>query len=131
MPITLIWLQRVFVYHQASKHQFQAYASGPGYLDWVNQPSPFRRYAAARLIPVDAVEPTDKPGYDDIFISDGMPAPRGRQWAGDFPTVLRQPRAIGMEEHGRGALGAEGQCFKRQSAPERGLLGLCPCQRLM
>ena len=69
-------LQRVLEYHQASKHQFQAYASGPGYLDWVNQPDPFRRYAGARLIPLDAVEPTDKPGYDDIFISDRLPAPR-------------------------------------------------------
>jgi hypothetical protein len=28
------------------------------------------------LIPLDAVEPTDKPGYDDIFISDRMPARR-------------------------------------------------------
>jgi hypothetical protein len=86
------WLQRVFVYHQAIKHQFQAYASGPGYLDWVNQPGPFRRYAAARLKPVDVVEPTDKPGYDDIFISDGMPAPRssmGRRFPNCFATALR------------------------------------------
>jgi hypothetical protein len=68
-------LQHVFEYHQATKHQFQAYASGPGYLDWVNQPDPFRRYAGARLIPLHTIEPTDEPRYDDIFISERMPAP--------------------------------------------------------
>jgi SagB-type dehydrogenase family enzyme len=69
-------LQHVFEYHQASKHQFQAYARGPGYLDWANQPDPFRRYAGARLIPLAASEPTDKPQYDDVFIPERMPAPR-------------------------------------------------------
>jgi len=68
-------LQPVFEYHQATKHQFQAYASGPGYLDWANQPDPFRRYAGARLIPLDVIEPTDEPRYDDVFISERMPAP--------------------------------------------------------
>jgi len=28
--------QQVFEYHQATKHEFQAYASSPGYLVWAN-----------------------------------------------------------------------------------------------
>ncbi len=40
-------LARVIAYHQASKHQLDRYAPGPGGLDWANQPDPFRRYAGA------------------------------------------------------------------------------------
>ncbi len=34
-------------YHERSKHQLRRYAPGPGYLDWANQPDPFRTYAGA------------------------------------------------------------------------------------
>lgn len=43
-------LSRVRAYHQRSKHSFQAYAKGPGQMDWATQPDPFQRYAGA---PVD------------------------------------------------------------------------------
>jgi SagB-type dehydrogenase family enzyme len=35
----------VRAYHRASKHHLDRYAPGPGYLDWANQPDPFRIYA--------------------------------------------------------------------------------------
>ena len=41
-------------YHERSKHQLRRYAPGPGYLDWANQPDPFRTYAggpARRPVP--------------------------------------------------------------------------------
>ncbi len=60
-------LQPVYAYHQATKHRFHAYASGPGRLDWATQPDPFRRYAGARLIALETTEPTDAPAYDDVF----------------------------------------------------------------
>ena len=37
-------------YHERSKHQLRRYAPGPGYLDWANQPDPFRTYAGAPRI---------------------------------------------------------------------------------
>ncbi|MCP5159520.1 MAG: nitroreductase family protein [Gammaproteobacteria bacterium] len=40
-------LARIITYHQASKHHLDRYAPGPGGLDWLNQPDPFRRYAGA------------------------------------------------------------------------------------
>ena len=33
-------LQAVFDYHQATKHRFEAFASGPGRLDRATQPDP-------------------------------------------------------------------------------------------
>ena len=40
-------LEAVMRYHERSKHHFNRFASGPGELDWANQPDPFRRYAGA------------------------------------------------------------------------------------
>ena len=74
-------LQAVYAYHQATKHRFEAFAPGPGFLDWATQPDPFRRYAGARLIPLDTVAPTDAPHYDAVFSPGQIPAavPLNRQ----------------------------------------------------
>ncbi len=39
-------------YHALSKHRPEAYAPGPGRLDWATQPDPFRRYPGAPEIPL-------------------------------------------------------------------------------
>ena len=57
----------VITYHQATKHHFHAYASGPQYLDWDTQPNPFRRYEGASVIPLEHIPPTPKPLYDEAF----------------------------------------------------------------
>lgn len=69
-------LQQVFDYHQATKHHFQSYARGPGYLDWASQPNPFRRCHGARLMTLKKIRPTDEPLYDDAFVQGRIsPAP--------------------------------------------------------
>ncbi len=37
-------------YHHATKHAFGRFSRSPGYLDWANQPNPFRRFAGAELL---------------------------------------------------------------------------------
>lgn len=66
-------LQRVFDYHQGTKHHFQGYATGPGYLDWATQPEPFRRWTGARLIKLKKILPTDETLYDNAFIPGLIP----------------------------------------------------------
>ena len=66
-------LQRVFRYHENTKHHFERSASGPGYLDWATQPDPFRRYAGARLVPLEKIPTTDTPLYDDAFVLGRIP----------------------------------------------------------
>ncbi len=68
-------VQAVLDYHQATKHHFQAYAEGPGYLDWANQPNPFRRYPGARLIDLERGIAPAGPRYDAIFSAADFPAP--------------------------------------------------------
>jgi len=56
-------LEKVFAYHEATKHHFNAYAPGPGFLDWATQPDPFRRYAGCESVPLDKFLHTDGPTY--------------------------------------------------------------------
>ena len=46
-------LQTVFDYHERTKHHFHRYARSLGYMDWDNQPNPFRRFDRAELIELD------------------------------------------------------------------------------
>lgn len=42
--------ERLFAYHQATKHTYQSVRTNARFLDWHNQPDPFRRYEGAPLI---------------------------------------------------------------------------------
>jgi hypothetical protein len=46
--------KRLFVYHQATKHTYESVRTNARFLDWHNQPNPFRRYEGAPLIPLPA-----------------------------------------------------------------------------
>ncbi len=48
-------------YHQRSKHRLDAYAAGPGTIDWEQQPSPYRRFGG----PVDIELPLPAPAVED------------------------------------------------------------------
>jgi SagB-type dehydrogenase family enzyme len=66
-------------YHEATKHHPQRYARSLGWLDWANQPDPFRRYAGApvRRLPLPAVGPATGPTWDELRagVRTGSPAP--------------------------------------------------------
>ena len=40
----------VVAYHERTKHNYSRFAASFGYLDWANQPNPFRRYEEAPLV---------------------------------------------------------------------------------
>ena len=54
-------VDRVIRYHIQTKHHFNRYARSLGYLDWVNQPDPFRRFEGALLIPLPLLKPDEEP----------------------------------------------------------------------
>ena len=65
-------IDRVIRYHVQTKHHFNRYARALGYLDWANQPDPFRRFAGAPLVSLPLL-PSDEdpvsPAYDAIYQS--------------------------------------------------------------
>ena len=67
---------QVIGYHQATKHHFYRYARALGYMDWANQPNPFRRYEGAPLLHLPVLAANDQPmspPYDAIYQSIPVP----------------------------------------------------------
>jgi SagB-type dehydrogenase family enzyme len=63
-------VEQVISYHVRTKHHFNRYARSLGFLDWVNQPDPFRRFVGAPLIPLPLLKPDEdpvSPAYDAIY----------------------------------------------------------------
>ena len=63
-------LEVVMRYHRETKHHFSRYARSLGYLDWANQPDPFRRYQGSAFIPLPLLKPDDAPlapFYEDLY----------------------------------------------------------------
>ena len=58
---------RVRTYHQRTKHLPGHFAPGPGYLDWANQPDPFRRFSGARTDELPLMPDDGTPAYDWLF----------------------------------------------------------------
>jgi SagB-type dehydrogenase family enzyme len=60
-------------YHDETKHHFQQYARSTGYLDWANQPHPFREYSGTGRIELARdIEPTPI-AYRRLFEPGCMP----------------------------------------------------------
>lgn len=53
---------RLFAYHQATKHTYQSVRANARFLDWQNQPNPFRTYEGAPLVTL-----TSEPGFPESY----------------------------------------------------------------
>ena len=68
-------LQTVFTYHEETKHNYHRYARSLGYMDWANQPNPYRSYKGSLHVelPITLKNPT--PPYHLIFEDEVPTAP--------------------------------------------------------
>jgi SagB-type dehydrogenase family enzyme len=72
--------QQVRAYHERTKHRLDAYAKGPQYLDWEQQPNPFRRFAGAQVVelalypPYPALPPQGVKGAKRVVDCGGIAA---------------------------------------------------------
>jgi SagB-type dehydrogenase family enzyme len=76
MPLPETPGRQVRDYHKRTKHHVHRFARSAGYMDWDNQPDPFRTYAGTHSIPLPLVG-TDPPvDYASLFHpAEGPPAP--------------------------------------------------------
>ncbi len=78
-------VSRVRTYHQRTKHFPGHFAPGPGYLDWANQPDPFRRFSGAPMVELPLVPDDGTPPYDSLFQSkETSPQPLNAESLGLF-----------------------------------------------
>jgi SagB-type dehydrogenase family enzyme len=68
-------IARVLAYHRLSKHHLHRYAPSAGYLDWANQPNPFRTFAGAPTVELPLLADALRTSYADLF-TPGAVAPR-------------------------------------------------------
>ncbi|MGZ9159349.1 MAG: nitroreductase, partial [Nitrospira sp.] len=69
-PVSTDPVDRVINYHVRTKHHFHKYARSLGFLDWANQPNPFRRFEGARLVRLPLLannEAPESPSYDAMY----------------------------------------------------------------
>jgi len=66
-------LQTVFSYHEETKHAHHRYAKSLGYMDWANQPDPYRTYKGALHVELPITLQNATPPYHLIF-GDEVPA---------------------------------------------------------
>ncbi len=69
-------IDTIIRYHIQTKHHFNRYARSLGYLDWANQPDPFRRFEGATLIKLPLLKPDEapvSPAYDAIYQPGAVP----------------------------------------------------------
>ena len=50
--------ERLFAYHHATKHSYYSVRASAHFLDWHNQPNPFRTYQGARMVPLERNPPS-------------------------------------------------------------------------
>ncbi|MFP4192156.1 MAG: SagB/ThcOx family dehydrogenase, partial [Candidatus Hydrogenedentota bacterium] len=78
-------LDVVIDYHEATKHHPTRPSRGPGYLDWANQPKPFRRFEGAEYIGLPLAESDETPPYEDLYRPGAItPVPLTRENLGLF-----------------------------------------------
>ena len=76
--------QRLFAYHQATKHTYRSVRAGAHFLDWANQPDPFRTYEGAPTI----LLPQNPAGFPE---TGAFAAASARYFAGAAANLARHP----------------------------------------
>jgi nitroreductase len=96
---SLTALERVFRYHDGTKHHFHRFAPSLGYLDWASQPRPFRSFEGAPVFPLYPAPgapappaPLPRPAYEQLF--DAAPIPSAPITAAAVGSFLRH--ALGL-----------------------------------
>jgi SagB-type dehydrogenase family enzyme len=57
----------ILQYHEETKHHYHRFARSLGYLDWDNQPNPFRRFEGSPLKMLPLLPMSDTPSYASLF----------------------------------------------------------------
>ena len=60
-------IEEIIKYHEATKHHYDRYARSPGYMDWKNQPNPFRFYTGAPVLRLPLMEKDPPAAHRDLY----------------------------------------------------------------
>jgi len=66
--------EQVLRYHEATKHHFHRFASSLGFMDWSNQPNPFRFFSGCTPIPLPFLKEDPAIPHPGLFLRERNPA---------------------------------------------------------
>ncbi|MDX1709268.1 MAG: hypothetical protein R3274_11750, partial [Desulfobacterales bacterium] len=59
--------KEIIDYHEATKHHYERYARSLGYMDWDNQPNPFRFYKNVPVLKLPLLKTDPTAAYRDLY----------------------------------------------------------------
>lgn len=60
-------VRNIIEYHERTKHHAHRYARSPGYLDWENEPVPFRSYEGTPILELPFIKDDPVPDYPALY----------------------------------------------------------------
>ena len=64
----------VIRYHERTKHHYERYARSPGYMDWANQPVPFRFYHDVPTVELPFISKDPAAAHSELYQGAGQSA---------------------------------------------------------
>lgn len=78
-------IKHVVQYHEETKHHYDRYAKSPEYMDWDNQPNPFRIYENTAVAPLPMLDKDPSAEYLELFQrNDKTPLPFNLEYLAGF-----------------------------------------------
>ena len=65
--MTSAQVEEIIHYHEATKHHYDRYARSSGYMDWQNQPNPFRSYQGTAVLRLPLLENDPPAVHRDLY----------------------------------------------------------------
>ncbi|UCD82631.1 MAG: SagB/ThcOx family dehydrogenase [Desulfobacterales bacterium] len=59
--------EKIVGYHEETKHRYERYARSAGYMDWDNQPNPFRFYEHTRIVELPFLKEDPRAAYQNLY----------------------------------------------------------------
>jgi SagB-type dehydrogenase family enzyme len=69
-------LEEVLRYHEETKHHYHRYARSAAYMDWDNQPNPFRFYEETQVVELPLLKEDPQAVFSDLYRRTNTPAQR-------------------------------------------------------
>jgi len=63
----------IIAYHEATKHHFHRFAKSSGFMDWANQPEPFRTFEGTPSIPLPLLGRNPDAAHEDLYARKNNP----------------------------------------------------------
>jgi SagB-type dehydrogenase family enzyme len=60
-------LEKTLLYHEETKHHLERYARSLGYLEWADQPNPFREFLGAPRVELPLAREEESPPFAELF----------------------------------------------------------------